>query len=228
MIPYILLLLETDKTSVEVPAQFAGTIVELLVEDGSRVTAKQKLYKLQKGGDAPAASSDEKTDGAPVKGAPKPLEEGGSDPSPPPKEQPKSAERVDPPEQPKPKPGAGEVPTKMPTIEKVSKGPLLSTPVDKIQRTPMSIPKGIPLDQAITGSRSETRVKANRMRQRIAQRLKDAQNTYAMLTTFNEIDMRLVLKLFYAFFNLYVLATSLTCELNIKKILQRSMELNLD
>lgn len=30
----------------------------------------------------------------------------------------------------------------------------------------------------------------NRMRQRIAQRLKDAQNTYAMLTTFNEIDMR--------------------------------------
>ena len=32
-------------------------------------------------------------------------------------------------------------------------------------------------------------VKMNRMRQRIAQRLKDAQNTCAMLTTFNEIDM---------------------------------------
>lgn len=32
----------------------------------------------------------------------------------------------------------------------------------------------------------------NRMRQRIAQRLKGAQETYAMLTTFNEIDMRLV------------------------------------
>ena len=30
-----------------------------------------------------------------------------------------------------------------------------------------------------------------RMRQRIAQRLKDSQNTYAMLTTFNEVDMRL-------------------------------------
>ena len=36
------------------------------------------------------------------------------------------------------------------------------------------------------------RVKMNRMRLRIAQRLKDAQNTYAMLTTFNEIDMRFV------------------------------------
>lgn len=32
--------------------------------------------------------------------------------------------------------------------------------------------------------------KMNRMRQRIAQRLKEAQNTCAMLTTFNEIDMR--------------------------------------
>lgn len=38
-------------------------------------------------------------------------------------------------------------------------------------------------------SYGEQRVKMNRMRLRIAQRLKDAQNTYAMLTTFNEIDM---------------------------------------
>lgn len=41
----------------------------------------------------------------------------------------------------------------------------------------------------IAGSRSETRVAMNRMRLRIADRLKDAQNTNAMLTTFNEIDM---------------------------------------
>lgn len=40
------------------------------------------------------------------------------------------------------------------------------------------------------GSRNETRVKMSRMRTRIAERLKGAQNTYAMLTTFNEIDMR--------------------------------------
>ena len=40
-----------------------------------------------------------------------------------------------------------------------------------------------------SGGRGEERVKMNRMRQRIAQRLKDAQNQYAMLTTFNEIDM---------------------------------------
>jgi 2-oxoglutarate dehydrogenase E2 component (dihydrolipoamide succinyltransferase) len=41
----------------------------------------------------------------------------------------------------------------------------------------------------ITGTRTETRVPMNRMRLRIADRLKDAQNTNAMLTTFNEIDM---------------------------------------
>lgn len=35
-------------------------------------------------------------------------------------------------------------------------------------------------------------VKMNRMRQRIAQRLKEAQDTCAMLTTFNEVDMRFV------------------------------------
>lgn len=42
----------------------------------------------------------------------------------------------------------------------------------------------------ISGTRSEQRVKMNRMRIRIAQRLKEAQNTNAMLTTFNELDMR--------------------------------------
>lgn len=44
----------------------------------------------------------------------------------------------------------------------------------------------------ITGTRTEQRVKMSRMRQRIAQRLKEAQNTNAMLTTFNELDMRSV------------------------------------
>lgn len=46
--------------------------------------------------------------------------------------------------------------------------------------------------QEITGTRTEQRVKMSRMRQRIAARLKEAQNTNAMLTTFNELDMRQV------------------------------------
>jgi 2-oxoglutarate dehydrogenase E2 component (dihydrolipoamide succinyltransferase) len=42
---------------------------------------------------------------------------------------------------------------------------------------------------APAGDRTESRVKMTRLRKRVAERLKSAQNTYAMLTTFNEIDM---------------------------------------
>lgn len=52
-----------------------------------------------------------------------------------------------------------------------------------------SPPSQTPNESIFESSRGEQRVKMNRMRQRIAQRLKDAQNQYAMLTTFNEIDM---------------------------------------
>jgi 2-oxoglutarate dehydrogenase E2 component (dihydrolipoamide succinyltransferase) len=46
-----------------------------------------------------------------------------------------------------------------------------------------------------SGERSETRVKMTRMRQRIAQRLKEYQNTAAMLTTFQEVDMTNLMEL---------------------------------
>merc|ERR1712107_450746 len=49
----------------------------------------------------------------------------------------------------------------------------------------------------IAGTRSEHRVKMNRMRMEIASRLKDAQNTNAMLTTFNELDMSAIMQLKY-------------------------------
>lgn len=45
----------------------------------------------------------------------------------------------------------------------------------------------------ISGTRTEQRVKMNRMRLKIASRLKEAQNTNAMLTTFNEIDMSAIM-----------------------------------
>merc|ERR1712032_1743974 len=47
----------------------------------------------------------------------------------------------------------------------------------------------------IAGTRSEHRVKMNRMRMKIASRLKEAQNTNAMLTTFNELDMSAIMQL---------------------------------
>lgn len=84
-----------------------------------------------------------------------------------------------------------------PTAQPRPAAPLSSIPVAAIrhaQAIEAATVKVPPADYSkeITGTRSEQRVKMNRMRQRIAQRLKEAQNTNAMLTTFNEIDMRLV------------------------------------
>lgn len=46
-----------------------------------------------------------------------------------------------------------------------------------------------------TGERTDRRVKMSQARKRIAQRMKDSQNTYALLTTFNEVDMHNVMQL---------------------------------
>ncbi|KAG8426472.1 2-oxoglutarate dehydrogenase complex E2 component [Metarhizium acridum] len=52
-----------------------------------------------------------------------------------------------------------------------------------------SEPSHLSTASASTGNREERRVKMNRMRLRIAERLKQSQNTAASLTTFNEVDM---------------------------------------
>ncbi|KAK1893574.1 Dihydrolipoyllysine-residue succinyltransferase component of 2-oxoglutarate dehydrogenase [Dissostichus eleginoides] len=61
-------------------------------------------------------------------------------------------------------------------------------PVSAIKPTAPAVPAA-QAEGATKGARTESRVKMNRMRLRIAQRLKEAQNTCAMLTTFNEVDM---------------------------------------
>uniref|UniRef100_A0A914WQZ8 Dihydrolipoamide acetyltransferase component of pyruvate dehydrogenase complex n=1 Tax=Plectus sambesii TaxID=2011161 RepID=A0A914WQZ8_9BILA len=186
--------IETDKTSVEVPAPQAGVIEELLVADGDKVTAKQKLYKLRPGaGGGASASKEAPKKEEPKKEAPKKEEpkkgdtkRGEEHKEEPQKEEAKKATGAAPPPVPRAETLSGPIPATAPPPSKLPVGPKSSKPVTDIK---VSVPKGIPAEQAITGTRSETRVKMNRMRLRIAQRLKDAQNTYAMLTTFNEIDM---------------------------------------
>lgn len=67
--------------------------------------------------------------------------------------------------------------------------PAAAPQISKQPAATVKIPPADPTKE-ISGTRTEYRVKMNRMRLRIAQRLKDAQNVNAMLTTFNEIDMR--------------------------------------
>jgi 2-oxoglutarate dehydrogenase E2 component (dihydrolipoamide succinyltransferase) len=65
--------------------------------------------------------------------------------------------------------------------------------LSKVQEAPAPTPKPAaavkPVAAVAGGARSETRVKMTRMRLRIAQRLKEAQNTTAMLTTFQEVKI---------------------------------------
>lgn len=70
-----------------------------------------------------------------------------------------------------------------PALDKGSKEPPKTAAKDDAAKTSKSTPAPAP------GSRGETRVKMNRMRLRIAERLKQSQNAAASLTTFNEIDM---------------------------------------
>ncbi|XP_023559308.1 dihydrolipoyllysine-residue succinyltransferase component of 2-oxoglutarate dehydrogenase complex, mitochondrial [Octodon degus] len=102
-----------------------------------------------------------------------------------PAEAPPAAPKVEPAVSAVPPPSAASIPTQMPPVPSPSQPPA-SKPVSAVKPTaapPLADPG------AGRGLRSEHREKMNRMRQRIAQRLKEAQNTCAMLTTFNEIDM---------------------------------------
>lgn len=167
--------IETDKTSMPVHCPFHGVIEEFLVKDGDTVKPGQPLFKLNVTG-AAAAKGVPAPKEAP-KEAPK-AAPGAAAPPPPP-----AAPAAAPPSPPKPAPGPRPA------------APVSSIPVAAIRHAQsleatatVKLPPADPTKE-ISGTRTEQRVKMNRMRLKIAQRLKEAQNTNAMLTTFNEIDM---------------------------------------
>ncbi len=157
--------LETDKVTVEVPAPAAGVLGDIVAKDGDTVEVGAVLGHLSEGGAAVAA--------APAAAAPAPT------PAPAPA-----------------KPAAAPAPAiafpsalKMAAENNVDVGSVSGS--GKGGR----VTKGDVMDAMAGGgsaagnARPEERVKMTRLRKRIAERLKDAQNTAAMLTTFNEVDM---------------------------------------
>uniref|UniRef100_A0A8C0VB95 Dihydrolipoyllysine-residue succinyltransferase component of 2-oxoglutarate dehydrogenase complex, mitochondrial n=1 Tax=Cyanistes caeruleus TaxID=156563 RepID=A0A8C0VB95_CYACU len=155
--------IETDKTSVQVPAPAAGVIEALLVPDGGKVEGGTPLFKLRKTGAAPAKA--------------KPA----AAPPPPAAPEPVAA--------PAPPPAAAPIPTAMPPVPPVSTQPIDSKPGEATAICSCSQVSVLWGRLWKVKDSKKRHVKMNRMRQRIAQRLKEAQNTCAMLTTFNEIDM---------------------------------------
>lgn len=175
--------IETDKTAIPVPSPHSGVIEEIIVPNGTTVKAGDQLFKLKVGavGAAPAAKPAEK---APEAAAPPPP----AAPAPAPTPTPAAAA-------PKPPPVPSAPPTAAPPRPAA---PASTIPVAAIRHAQtleaatVKLPPQDPTSQ-ITGTRTEQRVKMNRMRLKIAQRLKEAQNTTAMLTTFNEIDMSYIM-----------------------------------
>ena len=173
--------LETDKVSVEVPAPSAGVLSEITAAEGSTVEAGGKLGVI--GGSAGAASP------APAAAAPAPAASapaGGKDIENAPSankamaEAGLSADQVQ---------GSGRDGRIMKddvakAVAAASAAPA-PAPVAAAPRAP------VPADDAAR----EERVKMTRLRQTIARRLKDSQNTAAMLTTYNEVDMTEVMAL---------------------------------
>jgi 2-oxoglutarate dehydrogenase E2 component (dihydrolipoamide succinyltransferase) len=189
-----LLELETDKVSVEVNAKSAGVLSEIVADAGAEVEVGAVLGRIDEGGKAaakPAAAA------APVAPAPKPA---AAAPAPAP--QPAAAPAADMPLAPavrKLVEDNGLDPAKIPASGKdgrLTKGDVLAF-IEKGAAAPA--PAAAPAAKPAAAPRElgprEERVKMTRLRRRIAERLKEAQNTAAMLTTFNEADMSAVMSL---------------------------------
>ena len=175
--------LETDKVSVEVPSPVSGVLTEILAPEGATVDAKARLAIVAEGaaGAAPAAPAVKveapKAAPAPaakdVENAPaakKAMAEAGLSP-----------DQVQ---------GSGRDGRVM--KEDVARAATSVTAAASATPAPAAIPRApVPADDAAR----EERVKMTRLRATIARRLKDAQNTAAMLTTYNEVDMSGIMSL---------------------------------
>ncbi len=160
---------ETDKVAIEVPSPVDGVLVEQLVKQGDTVEVGSVIARVREGA-APAASSAESK---PAAAAP-----GGSAPET--KTMP-SAARI-----------LAEKGIAAETLTGTGKGGRI-TKADALAAAPApaaTAPSAVPVR---TGPREE-RVRMSRLRQTIARRLKEAQNTAAMLTTFNEADMSAIME----------------------------------
>ncbi|TCD70680.1 2-oxoglutarate dehydrogenase complex E2 component [Steccherinum ochraceum] len=170
--------IETDKIDVSVNAPSAGKITELLAGEEDTVTVGQDLFRFEPGEGGGAA--------APSEG---------------PKEETPNQETTDKSE-PKDQQVDKSAPTPPPPSQEDARSPKPSSPESKkeVKELPKEQPKPKPKQESqppaprVPGSRNETRVKMNRMRLRIAERLKESQNAAASLTTFNEVDMSSVME----------------------------------
>ena len=174
--------LETDKVSVEVPAPAAGKLSAISVKEGETVEVGALLGMLEEGAAGAAAAPAAAAPAQPAPAEPAAAKDGGMPPSP-------AASRL-----------AAESGVDTAGVAGSGKrGQVLKEDVMKASSAPAAPAPAAPVAVRAASSPSdevrEERVRMTRLRQTIARRLKDAQNTAAMLTTFNEVDMTAVMEM---------------------------------
>jgi 2-oxoglutarate dehydrogenase E2 component (dihydrolipoamide succinyltransferase) len=191
--------LETDKVNVEIPSPVGGVLTEVLADSGAEVEVGALLGSIDEGAAAavkpaetpvPApkttnGSADEGDEAALSPAVRKLVEENDLDPA------------AIPATGPKGRLTKGDVVAFMeaPAPAEPAPAPKTPAPAQAPQPAAQSFVSAEELPPRPQDSRGEERVRMSRLRQRIAERLKEAQNTAAMLTTFNEIDMTALMAL---------------------------------
>jgi 2-oxoglutarate dehydrogenase E2 component (dihydrolipoamide succinyltransferase) len=188
--------LETDKVTIEVPAPAAGVLAEIAAKDGETVAVGALLGQIEDGAAAQAAGRPDARSATTA-----PIGAGPEEPKPraearPPADAPlaPSVRRLS--------AESGVDAAGVPGTGKdgrVTKGDMLAA-IERAAAQPTPVPQTAAAVQVRAPSppddaAREERVKMTRLRATIARRLKDAQNTAAMLTTFNEVDMSAVMSL---------------------------------
>lgn len=177
--------LETDKVTVEVPAPAAGVLTEILAASGATIQAGGKLGVMSSGGAATAAAAPAAVAAAPVSNkdiedapaAKKAMAEAGL-----------SADQVT---------GTGRDGRVMKedVAAALAGGAAAPAPLAAVPTPPSAQTSAPRAPVAASDASREERVAMTRLRQTIARRLKESQNTAAMLTTYNEVDMTEVMAL---------------------------------
>lgn len=181
--------LETDKVTIEVPAPSAGTMGDIIAPEGETVEVGALLAMLNEGAGGAAASAPAAAAApAAASSAPAPAASAAPTSMPPAPSAAKmlAEQKVDPASV----AGSG-------VRGQVLKGDVINAiaagttaPAGASAPAVAARPASAPEDAA-----REERVRMTKLRQTIARRLKDAQNTAAMLTTFNDVDMSAVMDL---------------------------------
>ncbi|QRQ88663.1 2-oxoglutarate dehydrogenase complex dihydrolipoyllysine-residue succinyltransferase [Cupriavidus oxalaticus] len=191
----ILIEIETDKVVLEVPAPSAGVLSQIVKNDGDTVVAEEIIAKIDTeataGAAAPAAAAPAPAAAAPAPAAAAPAAAAGAVAMP-------SAAKL----MAEAGLSAGQV-AGTGKDGRITKGDALAAaaaPAAKAAPAPAAAKPALqqvsaPVDFAALGDRPEERVPMSRLRARIAERLLQSQATNAILTTFNEVNMKPVMDL---------------------------------